>query len=436
MYVLYTLLLLVYGAAVLPSFFYRSVRSRAYFGTLGERLGRVPAAVNPDGRATIWVHGVSVGEVLAARALLPGLRAAYPDLRLVLSVTTLAGRQVAAQQSQLVDACFFFPFDLPGAVSAVLERLRPRLFVTIDTEIWPNLLRACRQRGVPAVVVNGRISDRSYRRYRLVRPLFARVLADVDRFCMQSEAWAARVAALGAPPERVTVTGSLKFDAASAAAVSGRAAESPLRHVRVPEGRPVLIAASTLRGEEAAVLRAYRGVRAGAPGTLLVLAPRHPERFAEAEQLASREGHRVVRRTALRPEAGLDADVLILDTIGELARLYELATVVFVGGSLVEAGGHNILEPAAFSKPIVFGPSMHNFADIADAFLRQGAAWQVQSESDLERALVTLMADAARRDRMGAAARAVLGANRGATERTLAVIADVLGSRWSLVDGR
>jgi 3-deoxy-D-manno-octulosonic-acid transferase len=297
----------------------------------------------------------------------------------------------------------------------------------METEIWPNLLRACRRLGVKTVLVNGRISSRSYPRYRLARPFFRRVLADVDRFCMQSEESARRIADIGADPERVTVTGSLKFDSLeSPAAAAGRGAGRVLRYFRVPPSRPVFMAASTVKGEEEPVLAAFASVRRVQPTALLILAPRKPERFGEAEALARGEGLRVVRRSELAVDAEPRADVVILDTIGELAHLFQVATVVFVGGSLADHGGHNILEPAIFGKPVIFGPHMQNFKEIAEAFLANGAAIQVRSDRELDDTILALVRDPVHRARLGAAARALVEANRGAKSKTLAVIGELL----------
>ena len=300
----------------------------------------------------------------------------------------------------------------------------------METEIWPNLLRECRRRGVKTVMINGRISSRSYPRYRLIRPFFRRVLADVDRFCMQSEESARRLIDLGADPARVTVTGSLKFDSLELPAPTshGKPRERVLRFFRLSPNRTVVVAGSTMRGEEAAVLRAFARIKATMPGALAILAPRQPERFGEVERLARDAGFVTIRRSELPIDAEPRADVVVLDTIGELAQLYQLATAVFVGGSLVDHGGHNILEPAIFGKPIVFGPHMQNFKEIADAFLSNDAAVQVQSERELDEALLALVTDPVRRARLGAAARALVEANRGAKTKTLEVIGELLPS--------
>jgi 3-deoxy-D-manno-octulosonic-acid transferase len=427
-YFLYSFATLIAVVVLLPYFLYQMLRHNKYAGSLKQRLGYLPVSINLDGDESIWVHAVSVGEVLAARSLLDELRRRYPRLRLFLSTTTRTGQQLARRTVSEVDGVFYFPFDWTFSVRRTLDRIKPRLFVMVETEIWPNLLRECRRRGIRTILVNGRISYRSFPRYRLVRPLFRRVLADVDRFCVQGEETARRLIELGADPARVTTTGSLKFDALEPLPVPGRGRGRVLRFFRIPPNRPVLVAGSTLKGEEEAVIRAFNRVRATAAGAgaLLVIAARRPERFADVERLCRHEGLATVRRTDLPIDAEPRADAVVLDTIGELAELYQIATVVFVGGSLVPAGGHNILEPASYGKPIVFGPHMENFREIADAFLAHGAAIQVRNAHELEEAIVSLLGDPVRRARLGAAARALIDANRGARDRTLAVIDDLL----------
>jgi 3-deoxy-D-manno-octulosonic-acid transferase len=428
MYLAYSLLTLVVFVAVSPYFVYQAIRYKKYIGSLGQRMGYLPVSFNIDGDESIWIHAVSVGEVLTARALAADLKTRYPRLRLFLSTTTIAGQQVARRNLQHLDGVFYFPFDWAFIVRRTLSLVKPRLFVMMETEIWPNLLHICRKRGVKTVVINGRISQRSFPRYRLVRPFFRRVLADVDRFCMQSEESARRLVTLGADPARVTVTGSLKFDSLElpVATPHGKPRERVLRFFRLSPNRTVVVAGSTMKSEEAAFLRAFARVKAKFPSALAVLAPRQPERFAEVERVARDAGFVTMRRTELPIDAEPRADVVVLDTIGELAQLYQVATAVFVGGSLADHGGHNILEPAIFGKPIVFGPHMQNFKEIADAFLTNDAAVQVQSDGELDDVLIQLVTDPVRRARLGAAARALVEANRGAKDKTLAVIGEVL----------
>lgn len=428
MYLLYSTVILIFFALVSPWFLYQAMRHSKYIGSLGQRMGYLPVSFNMDAESSIWIHAVSVGEVLTARPVIRELRQQHPSLRIFLSTTTLAGQRLARRQVQDADAVFYFPFDLGVFVKRTMDLVRPRLFLMMETEIWPRLLRECRARGVKTAVVNGRLSQRSYPRYRLVRPFMRRVLGDIDRFCVQSEEAARRFVHLGADPSRVTVTGSLKFDSLefTGGGLGARAKQRVLRYFRLSQTRPVVVAGSTMKGEEAAVLSAFRRVRSAAPNTLLILAPRHPERFDEVEQACRHEGFRTVRRSELPIDAEPRADIVLLDTIGELATVYQLGTVVFVGGSLVATGGHNILEPAVFGKPIVFGPHMENFAEIAEAFLTNGAGVQVGSAGELDQALTDLMTDPVRRARLGAAARALVEANRGAKDKTLTVLAELL----------
>jgi 3-deoxy-D-manno-octulosonic-acid transferase len=429
MYVIYSLAMLLVFLAASPYFLYQAIRHGKYAGSLPERLGLLPVSLNLDREPSIWIQAVSVGEALTARAIAADLKARYPHLRLFVSTTTMTGQQVARQNFPMADGVFYFPIDLGPIARRVLGIVRPQLFVMMETELWPNMLRECRARGVKTVVINGRISTRSFPRYRLIRPLFRRVLTLVDRFCVQGEQTAGRLADLGAPPERITITGSLKFDALQApgrAPAAGRGAERVLRFFAVAEGRAIIVAGSTMPGEHEIVLRAFERIRTLARNPLLVLAPRRPEHFADADALARHLGFRTVRRSELAIDEEVKADVVILDTIGELARIYQAATAVFVGGSLVPIGGHNILEPAVYGKPVVFGPHMQNFAEIAETFLAGGAAIQVQSGRELEDALIRLLSDPAERSRLGEAARGIVEANRGARERSLAAIADLL----------
>jgi 3-deoxy-D-manno-octulosonic-acid transferase len=422
MYLGYSVLTLAAFVLVSPYFLYQAIRYKKYVGSVRERLGYLPISFNLDGEESIWIHAVSVGEALTARALAADLKRRYPRLRLYLSTTTMAGQQVAkASLRHLVDGVFYFPFDWMFTIRRTLNLVRPRLFVMMETEIWPNLLHACRKRGVKTAVINGRISAKSYPRYKLIRPFFRRVLADVDRFCMQSEESAHRLKDLGADPGRVTVTGSLKFDSLElpAPTAHGKPRERVLRFFRLSAHRTVLVAGSTMRGEETAVLHAFAKIKATQTHAIAIIAPRQPERFGEVERLSREAGFVTIRRSELPIDAEPRADVVVLDTIGELAQLYQLATAVFVGG-------HNILEPAIFGKPIVFGPHMQNFREIAETFVANDAAIQVQTERELDAAILSLVRDPVHRARLGAAARALVEANRGAKDKTLAVLRELL----------
>lgn len=420
MYALYTGLIVLFALAVSPWLVYQAVRYRKYVGSLSQRLGYLPVSFNIDAEPSIWIHAVSVGELLTARPLIAALREKHPALRIFLSTTTMSAQQLARRNVLDVDGVFYFPFDLGFVVRRTLDLVKPKLFLMMETEIWPNLLRECRRRGVRTAIVNGRLSSRSFPRYRLARGFFRHVLADIDRFCVQSDESRRRFVEIGAPPDRVTVTGSLKFDSLEpATAGQARSRERVLRYFRFKPARPVWVAGSTMKGEEALVLRVFRRLKASQPTAVLVLAPRHPERFDDVVAMAQQEGFLTVRRSELPIDAEPRADVVVLDTIGELATVYQVGTVVFVGGSLVPTGGHNILEPAVFGRPVVFGPHMHNFAEIAAAFVAAEAGVQVASDGAFEDEVLALMADPVRRARLGAAARALVEANRGAKAKTL-----------------
>lgn len=423
MYALYTASLALAFVLAVPLFLWKGRRTHKYSVSFRERMGALPAALNPEGRDSIWVHAVSVGEVFAARILLGPLRERFPGLRVVVSTTTVTGQAVARASLAAADALFYAPFDFPGPVRKALRVAKPKILVLMETELWPNLIREARRAGVRIVVANGRLSPRSYRRYRRVRVLLRRVLAKVDLFLMQSDAHAERARGIGAPPDRVRVTGNLKFDALGEPHTS-----EVLRNLisgERPAG-PLVVAGSTMPGEEPMVLSAFRTVRSSWPGARLVLVPRHPDRFAEAEAIVVAGGFSCVRRTTLVSEPWTRGEVLLLDTLGELASVYPLADVVFVGGSLVATGGHNVLEPAAAGKAVIVGPHMENFQEIADLFLAERALVQVSSPADLGAALVAILGDDERRREVGERGRTLVDQNRGAAQRTLDALAGLL----------
>ncbi len=427
MYLLYNALLFSYFLAVFPALCYRRWKYGKPLVGVSQRLGRLPVGVNPQRTASIWIHAVSVGEALSSRPLIRALRTAYPTHRLLMSTTTTTGQDVAQQFGADLDAVFYAPFDFTPVVTRALERIAPELLIVIDTEIWPNLFRACRKRGVRTMLVNGRLSDRSYGRYRLVRFFMRRVFEDVDRVCAQTATWAQRYVDIGAHQSSVMVTGSVKFDALdpSMGNTVQSASDDVLSCFRFTKRRPVFIAASTLRGEEELVLRVVGRVLEIASDALIIIAPRHPERFDEVRAMAEAAGYRVQARSELRGQDS-DAPIVLLDTIGELTYLFQVASVVFVGGSLVPAGGHNLLEPAVFGKAIVVGPHMDNFAEITSQFVAQKAVVQVRDDTEFEIELVDLVRDRGRRERLGNAARALVESGRGATKRTMTIAAGLL----------
>ncbi|HWS15026.1 MAG TPA: 3-deoxy-D-manno-octulosonic acid transferase [Candidatus Methylomirabilis sp.] len=383
---------LVVGAPVWIPWVLLSRKRRA---NLPERLGLrgVPPQTSADDRPTVWVHAVSVGETLAAVPLLRLLRRRIPDVRQVITSVTLTGRETAEKSlSGVADNGFYFPFDLPGLCGRFLDRLRPDVVVIVETEIWPNFIAACARRGVPVVIVNGRLSKRSFAGYMRFRWFFAPILRTLRTISAQTAEDAERFVALGAPRENVTVGGNLKFDVSPP-----EIAASPLSGLLLREkaaGAIWIVAGSTHDGEELELLRAFLAAREVNPSVRLLLAPRHPERFDAVEALVHREGVSMVRRTSIPGGAQrLPEPVLLLDTVGELSGAYAAADLAFVGGSLVPKGGHNVLEPAWHGVPTIVGPHMENFREIADAFLAGNALIRVAGEEELASRLTRFAAD-------------------------------------------
>jgi len=431
MYLLYSLLLSA-GIVVAAPFYLWRHRGRLSALGLRERFGFLPHSFQQPSAGAIWVHSVSVGETLAAVRLVQQLQQVYPDRKVFLSHVTAAGRQAGEHRLPDVAGRFYLPLDWCWSVRRAFRRLRPSLLLLVETELWPNLLRMAKQHGACVMLVNGRLSDRSFGRYRLIRPFLRRVLSDIDCICARMAADAARFVLLGAPPGRVVITGNLKFDARPP-----EVGELPerLRAALQQVGRsPVMVAGSTMPSEEKLVLQAWGQIQQSHPKGLLILAPRHPARFGEVAQLLSTEARRFVRRTSLGSDPATlagqmaFAEVLLLDTIGELAGLFELADVVFMGGSLVPTGGHNLLEPAYWGKPILFGPHMQNFPDVASAFLQSDAAIQVGDWRELAVEVLRLLEDGTRRQQLGKRAREVLAREAGATERVIERVRQLIGS--------
>lgn len=384
-------------------------------GSLSARLGRVEKTA---GRP-VWLHCVSVGETVAAEPLVAALLAS--GMPLLLSSTTFTGAaRVRARFGQRVARCYM-PYDTPAAVARFLTRVQPRLLVIMETELWPNLLHACHQRGIPVLLVNARLSARSARGYARVSALTAPMLQNLSAVAAQTQADASRFLSLGLPPERLHVTGNLKFDldADPLAQQDARVLRERLA------ARPVWVAASTHEGEDEIVLAAHRQVLRDFPDALLVLVPRHPERFAQVLALVLRRGFACEQRS----EAGFpasDVQVYLGDTMGEMLLFFGAADVAFVGGSFVPVGGHNFLEPAALGLPMLSGPHCFNFQAIADDLVAAGALWQVTDADALAQAVSRLLGDERQRAVAGASARAYVGKNRGACQRTMALIMSAL----------
>ncbi|MEK6324166.1 MAG: 3-deoxy-D-manno-octulosonic acid transferase [Acidobacteriota bacterium] len=477
MYFLYSLALSLLFLALLPYFVYQAARHGKYAGSFKERMGWLPESLRGDGRKTIWVHAVSVGEFLAARPLLDRLKSDLSGHRIVVSTTTLTGQRLARSHSNLFDGAFYFPFDWKFSVRRALDQVNPSVVIILETELWPHFLGECRRRGVVTILANGRISPRSLGRYQRVGSFVRRVIKDFSLMVMQSEADAERAHQLGGAPGQVRVCGNLKYDIlgdgawglgvrGETGATSKEKSNPPLptpnpyaeidRQFALSSSPRLIAAGSTAPEEENLLLAAFRLVRnhPGLEGTRLIIAPRHPERFNQVASLIARSGFTFARRSQAKVKSATEAraaradlsfetefngedptgpraaDVILLDTIGELAGIYRFAAVVFVGGSLVPRGGHNIIEPAAFAKPIIIGPHTENFRQIVSDFERADAVVQISAEEDvvnsLARNLICLLSDGEHARAIGERARDILLANRGATECTVAAIREIM----------
>jgi 3-deoxy-D-manno-octulosonic-acid transferase len=458
MYLAYSIALSLLFLALLPYFLYQSAKSGKYLGSFKERLGWIPTT-GSDGRPTIWLHAVSVGEFIAARPLISALRRENPAHRIVVSTTTLAGQRLARTFSPGdCDAVFYFPFDWTFSVRRALGHIGPQLVIIMETELWPNFLRQCRIRGVTTVLANGRLSQRSFGRYKIARRFISRVLDDISLLVMQSETDAERARLLGAGPDRVRVCGNMKYDVEDGSRQT--VASHDLDRLGLFASGKLIVAGSTAPGEEEVVLEAFRAVRRtrSLENTRLVIAPRHPERFDEVAGLIARSEFTLARRSeAIRSSEGSSsvvnpnsphhqgisvtsrpADVVLLDSIGELAAVYRHAAVVFVGGSLVPRGGHNIIEAAVYAKPIVVGPHMNNFRQVVADFTAGDALVQIESNSaaTLAAELIRLLSNTEFAAALGARAMDILDKSRGATECTLSAIRTASSHRQLGADKR
>ena len=415
MRVLYTLAMYLVTPLMLLRLLARGVRSRPYRRRWPERFGFFEA---PTFRGSLWIHAVSVGEVNAAVPLIRELATAYPHAPMVVTTVTPTG---SARVHQLFgDGVFhvYLPYDLPFAVERFLRQVRPRLALIVETEIWPNLYFACRRRGIPLMIVNARLSRRSLRGYRPLRSLAGSALSCVRVIAAQSRSDAARYRLLGADPEQVVVTGNMKFDMQiSDSAVALGAA----MRVQWGEQRPVWVAASTHEGEEFAVLEAHRQIMREFPDALLLLAPRHPERFRLVEHLVRAQGFSLATRSAQGAPAP-HHQVFVIDAMGQLMPYFSCADVAFIGGSLVPIGGHNVLEPAALSTPVLVGPHTFNFQEITLSLIQHLGAVRVAGSAQLAGKVLELLRDPAQQQRMGQAAREVFERERGAVPRVMQLV--------------
>ncbi|MDD5730735.1 MAG: 3-deoxy-D-manno-octulosonic acid transferase [Candidatus Omnitrophica bacterium] len=420
MIILYDLIFILIALAYLPVYLIKGKFHKGF----ASRLGVLPKSLELNN--PIWVHAVSVGEAMAVRQLVDKLRLAYPSKKFVFSTVTATGNKIVKAIAKDSDLVIYLPLDLSFIVSKVVGRVRPAAFIIAETEIWPNLISCLSAKNIPVVLINGRISDSSFKGYSLVKLILRGILNKVSLFCVQTQTDVKRLISLGVDENRIRVTGNLKFDIKPRR--DSRDNSSSLRQkLGINAKDKVFIAGSTHANEEAMILRVYKGLFEVFPGLRLLIAPRHPERAPEIDDIVSRSGFNPVRISGLaagNAKGDSARAVFILDTIGQLADFYSIADLVFVGGSLVKKGGHNILEPAVLGKAVIFGPFMFNFRDIADLFLSNGAACSVSGEEELKKAISLLLKDPRKIEELGAKAGRLIVENQGATERTLGFIRD------------
>ena len=428
MYLAYSLLLTLGLVVLIPHFLFQALAHGKYVAGLRQRLGSVPRV---DGKPIIWLHCVSVGETQAARPLAQRLRQQFPHHSLVVSTITLTGQKLAHDVfHNQAASIFYFPFDWRWSVRRALRTINPAAVVIMETELWPNFLRECKARQIPVALVNGRISRQSFRRYKLIKVFLRRVLSCLTIAVMQSETDAQRLEALGMSGERLFAAGNLKFDAEVAGELSGKTEEIRTRF-GIDSKSPLLLAASTHAPEEEIVLESVKKLRTAQPVRLLI-APRRPERFNEVAALLQKSGLSWIRKTNSPDPNDVNATVILLDTIGELPATYSLAQIVFVGGSIVDRGGHNVLEPAAAGAAVVTGAHTHNFHAIVDLMAEAGAIVQLPAVEgavaieEITHVFSRLLASGAEREELGRRAKQLVEDNRGAATKTLQLIAPLL----------
>lgn len=426
MSILYILFLTAAGIASLPYLLWRCWRGATYLQDLSERFGDVSFPHGEPG-GCLWFHAASVGEVQGLQPIIAALHDRFPSRPVVLSTFTPAGKALAQKVVPQAARVFLLPLDLPWIVRKMVRRLRPSALIVQETELWPNLFRELGRLRVPIVLVNGRLSPRSFRGYARVRPFMRYVLANVSLILAQSDSSAHRFQRLGVPAHKVQTAGNTNIDRALSQAEEPM---PPHPMASLLADRQVLVAGSTHEGEEALLLSVYQCLRAQHPGLCLVLAPRHLERVETVARQVQACHLSAIRRSRYSDESASDSrpDVIVLDTLGELVAFYKLCTVAFVGGSLVPIGGHNILEPVMFAKPLLFGPHMHHFPELADLLRNAAGAIQVNNEIDLYTQMAHLLANPAEVAAMGQRALQALDSNRGALQRTCETLAEAIGS--------
>lgn len=423
---IYNIIIIAVLPFLLPLFLYRIIFDPAYRNGFGSRLGILPPEIKRDTNNSnrYWFHAVSVGEVMAAAPLIRIFKERHPNSTIIFSTVTSTGNQTARDQLPEIDHLIYFPFDLIWIMRKTVRIMRPRLFIFFETEIWPNLLTYLKIKGIPSVMVNGRISDRSFKRYKLARLVLKGALDCVTLFSMQTDEDRAKIVSLGADPYKVFNTGNIKYD--RALELIRRKGEGRLtrKDLNISDESIVIVAGSTHQGEEEILIHVFKRILVDFPDAVMIIAPRHLDRLTKIESLVANTGLPYLRRSSIEsfPTRTNRGSIIILDTIGELSELYQISTIAFVGGSLVPAGGHNILEPAVHGKPVLFGPYMNNFREIGRLMIERGGAIKVDDREDLYIRLCNLLSNKDSLERMGREAKRFVIENSGAAEKNMKLI--------------
>ncbi len=421
---IYNLILCLAALVTLPYWIIRVLFTKKYRQNIIQRFTFYPKETCSkfQGKKPVWIHAVSVGETLAAIILVKALKKKYPDLPILISTVTVTGNQIAKQNEKLFDGIIYFPLDFPVLVQRALSLFSPRLILIMEKELWPNFLFTAKKRNIPCILVNGRLAEKSVKKYLRWKFFIKNTLNLLAQILMQTKEDAERMKLIGADPSRIELTGNLKFDLSPPAISPQELSELQRQFGITSPEQPVFIAGSTHPGEEEFVLEALHYVKKRFPNTKLILAPRHPERCDEVEKLIQQQGFSCIRRSKMNLSPDNNYDIYLIDKVGELFKLYTLGNAVFVGGSLVPVGGHNILEPAVCERAVVFGPYMHNFQESADLLLDANGAVQLTSGADLPSVIERLLISMEESQIRGQACADAIKSNTGATDRTLKII--------------
>lgn len=428
MYWFYNIALVMYWATLIPMLLYRLIKEEGFFQRIKQSIGYLPAELKEkiSNRHAIWLHAASVGEIVATSPIVREIRKEMPEAVIVVSVVTATGYRMARQIIKDADGLLYFPLDLPYFTNRILTIIQPKIILLVETEIWPNFLRIAEEAKIPVMMVNGRISQRSTFRYRLIHSFTKKILSSIRIFCMQSQVDKKNIIHIGADPTKVIVTGNTKYDQ-SYAIVSEEEKHRFRQILGVKEtGGPIMIAGSTHHGEDDIVCKAFVKIRTTFPEAKLIIAPRHIFQADQVVEAARKYGLTLQKRSDIEGVAAAGTDGIVLDTIGELGRIYSICDLVFVGGSMVSVGGHNILEPAAHGKPIIVGPHMFNFIEIFDLLSSRGACKMVQNENEFSEMCLEILQNKALADAMSQSCLQIVEENQGATKRNLEKLKELM----------